>query len=116
MEQEKLNEVKFQFEQTKQEFDAKISKDEKATKDLHMDAKAKGILNHELSVKIARLNDKIMSRDSEIRKMEDELENHKMNKHFLDVLSIQSGIKKYTPNEKKTLEGAINKRRSTVHI
>jgi hypothetical protein len=39
----------------------------------------------------------MMKKDIQIKRVEEELTEQKENKHFLDVLSIQAGLKKYSP-------------------
>lgn len=100
MEQQKLDMVQFDLERTKEDFKARCMADDRETKDLIGEVKNNSKYRRALSREKNDLFLKLQHTEDSIKKVNEELGQKKQLKHFLDVLSIQAGIKTYNPFNK----------------
>jgi len=97
MEQEKLLEAKKYLEESKEKFAKTLYDSEKASKDLVNQVREATNYKKLLQQKIDKLQNMIGAKDTKISQCEDELVECRTHKHFLDILAIQAGKKKYQP-------------------
>ena len=72
---------------------------EQQTEDLQKEVKQKIDRKQKLTKQIDDINNDIFAKDGAIKKHMDDLEIYKNYKHFLDIMSMQAGLKKYQMNE-----------------
>lgn len=100
MEEQKLELVQYELERTKEDFKARCLEDDKETKDIVHKVKQSQLESQSLSREKEDLVLRLQHTEDCIKKTEEELDVKKQLKHFLDVLSIQAGIKDYNPRIK----------------
>ena len=106
MEQEKIDLARKGIEEDKERFQ-KIMDDSKKNLDrVKEELKIAGYEKNNLNKKIAALEADIALKDNSIKKVEDDLIQDKINKHFLDILAIQAGLKE--PQEKSQEPSGLN--------
>ena len=93
MEQEKIELARKGIEEDKERFQKIMDDSDKNYKRVREDVQKAGVLKTKLMKQIAELEFKIGSKDTMIKKVEDEFIQDKTNKHFLDILAIQAGLK-----------------------
>ena len=94
MEQEKIEIARKGIEEDREKFEKIMNDSEKNVKITCEEVKNAHNEKLRLSRKIEELNNQINKRDITIQKMDDDLVNYKQNKHFLDILAIEAGLKK----------------------
>lgn len=72
---------------------------EKGSKQAMDEAKTMALKKQQLLKKIDDYSAKILLKDVLMKKIEDDLLVYKQQKHFLDILAIQAGKKKYQPKQ-----------------
>lgn len=95
MEQEKIDLARKQLEEDREKFEKMMNDSEKNVKKTEEEVKAAINLKMKLIKKVEELNNKIGLKDGTIKKVEEDLVDCKINKHFLDILSMQAGKKYY---------------------
>ena len=103
MEQEKIEIEKQNLEEVKEKFEKTVKDDEEAQKNLVKSVREKIQEKKSLAKRIEELNNKISAKDTQIKKHEDDLIEYREHKHFLDVLAIQAGKKKFKPKTKEEI-------------
>lgn len=88
MEQEKLDEAQKFLEEDKEKFDKLMNDTEKLKKSSLDEAKAKALEKQKLQKQIEDLNAKIIQKQGQLIKYDDDLALYKQQKKFLDVLAI----------------------------
>lgn len=99
MEQEKLDEAQKFLQEDKEKFDKLMDDSDKVAKHTADEVKSKARERQDLIRQIEELQQKIAQKDNMAKKVEDDLVEYKKLKHFLDVLAIQAGKKKYNPKQ-----------------
>ena len=95
MEQEKLDEARRFLEEDREKFEKLMDDSDRMVKKIDGDVKSKVKEKKELTRDIEQFTIKIQVKDGTIKKIDDDLVLFKRNKHFMDILAIQAGLKKY---------------------
>ena len=95
MEQEKLDEGQKFLQEDKERFDKMMNDSEKDSRQKGEEVKRRAFEKMGLIKKIEELKASIVVTENQIKKDDDELQVYKERKHFLDVLAIQAGKKRY---------------------
>lgn len=98
MEQEKLEEAKAELVKSKERFQATLNESEQHAKKLVNEVREKTNTKLQLMKRIEELNLKMNQKDNLIKKYDDDLVECREHKHFLDILAIQAGKKKFQHN------------------
>ena len=84
----------------KEKFNKMMADSQKAAKNTADRVKELGMEKKKLHKDMEDLISKIAQKENQIKKDDDELNGHKSNKHFLDILAIQAGKKKMQKQKK----------------
>jgi len=95
MEKEKIDLARKQLEEDREKFEKMMNDSEKNVKRTEDEVKSAINVKMRLIKRIEELNNKIGVKDGTIKKVEEDLIDCKVNKHFLDILSMEAGRKKY---------------------
>ena len=95
MEQEKLDEARRFLEEDREKFEKLMNDSDKMVKQVDGEVKRKLKEKAELAKEIDKYAQEIQQKDGAMKKFDDDLVQFKRDKHFLDILAIQAGLKKY---------------------
>ena len=99
MEKEKLDEAKKFLEEDREKFEKLMNDSEKYAKSVADEVKMKQRIKQDLIKQKEEIESKIAQREATIKKHDDDLTVQKQHKHFLDILAMQAGKKKFNPRQ-----------------
>ena len=109
MEQEKLDEARKLLDEDKEKFEKLMTDIKNQTKKASDQVKQKGFEKQLLIKQKESLESDIAQKQNKIKKYDDDLKVFKEQKHFLDIVAMQAGRKKYNPKKKTSYVEAAEK-------